>query len=899
MADLSALTAAAAAVKHSPHAVSAWEEVESLAADLDRPDDIVALFNEVLVANVEPQVAEMIGERAGGFCDEWFGDDPKVLEKILVRVTQLAPMSDAALQRLSHIYTVAERWADVLALYDRALDNAKDKARRIRLLRETAQLAKDVANQPDKAIVYLQKLLPLVPDDAQVSQNLERLLERHERWADLIALWEGRLESQTKKDREKSRARIAAVYLDKLHDPGRALTAARPLLAEADDDHDSTALLERIIESTHASRQVRDATIDLLRAHYDATSRPREVIRVLERMIAITAGEDPHGSRDLREEAGSRLAELDDLPAAMDHYAALLAIAPESAVTEEKLRQLAERGGHHDRYAEGVATAARAATDPTRRVELLGEAARTRLERLTDVDGAIKLLVEASAVTGASEHEQLGIARRLAALYAQTNRPKERLGVLERQAQLEANDAARSAILGEAAKLAEALGDTDRALSLWERRIDSDPSDLSGLDARIGILESQQRWDDLVAALESRAGKASSPNQKRADLVRVALVHQQQRKDLPAAIVAWQRVVADHRDDSEAVSALADLLAETGRWKEMADLLEDASTRATHNTIARLVRLGDALCQHLNEPARALNAYRNAIAIDSLSREARAGLTSLLEQPATRAQAADALAQALRVNGDLAGVLDLLPARLAEAKDDTTRLALLREAAQLRLTHKNDAAGALADLARAFPLAPRDQLIQHQLHELADKTRDYGTLAAAYAYAIEALADAPREAARLRLAYADLLSEQLNDVSRAADAYAEVVTIEPANRRAVVAFVTLGAALDRWSEVTAVMIRHAALRESFDEELLSLLEARGRQGGRTRRVRRRARRRARRARSRDAQARRRHRRRVLPAPRDRAARSPRQPRRRDLGVAPRAAARRREARVAG
>ena len=40
-------------------------------------------------------------------------------------------------------------------------------------------------------------------------------------------------------------------------------------------------------------------------------------------------------------------------------------------------------------------------------------------------------------------------------------------------------------ILSEAAKLAESLGDTDRALSLWERRIDSDPNDLSGLDARI------------------------------------------------------------------------------------------------------------------------------------------------------------------------------------------------------------------------------------------------------------------------------------------------------------------------------------------------------------------------------------------------------------------------------
>ncbi len=823
MADLSHFKEAAAAVKHSPHAVSAWEQVEALAADLDRPDDIVGLYNETLKGAVEPQVAEMIGERAGGFCDEWFGDDPQILEKILVQVTALAPASDTALQRLSVIYTVAERWTDALGLYDRAVDATKDKVRRVRLLREAAQLAKDVANQPDKAIGYYQRLLPLTPEDGQVSQSLERLLERHERWAELIQLWESRLETQSKKERERSRLRIASVWLDNLRDPQRALAAGKPLLAEADDDKESTQLLERIIESASASKGVRDAALDLLRSHYDATSRPREVIRVLEKVIAL----DPPNSGPLHEEAGTRLAELDDLPAAMDHFAALLAMAPGSSATEEKLRQLAERGGHHDRYADGVAAAARACQDPTRQVELLGEAARTRLDRLNDTEGAIKLLVEASATGGASEHEQLSVARRLAALYAQTNRPRERLGMLERQAQLEASEVAKSSILSEAAKLAETLGDTERALALWERRIDSDPSDLSGLDARIGILDSQERWDDLVAALESRAAKVTAPNQKRADLVRVALVHHHQRKDLVAAIAAWQRVVADNKDDEEGISALADLLAETDRWKEMADLLESASGRATQRTIARLVRLGEALRAHLDQPVRALSAYRNAIAIDPGSKEARLGLTALLDIAATRLGAADALAQAFRINGDLGGVLDLLPARLTEAKDDRTRLALLREAAQLRLDHKHDAPGALADLARAFPLAPRDQLIEHQIVSLAKTTGDYATAAAAYEQAIAAIdatgGDA-REAARLRMAYADIVAEHLNDRSRAGDAYVKVAAVEPGNRRAAQSFAGLGAQLGRWDEAATVVVRYCGVREAFDDELLSSLE---------------------------------------------------------------------------
>ena len=203
----------------------------------------------------------------------------------------------------------------------------------------------------------------------------------------------------------------------------------------------------------------------------------------------------------------------------------------------------------------------------------------------------------------------------------------------------------------------------------------------------------------------------------------------------------------------------------------MADLLEGASGRATQRTIGRLVRLGDALRSHLSEPARALAAYRNAIAIDASSKDSRAGTAGAARRSHRHsAAAADALAQAMRTTGDVAGVLELLPARLAEANDDKTRLALLREAAQLRLEHKHDSVGALADLARAFPLAPRDQLIENQLQSLAQATGDYATLAIAYLEAITALGDDKREAARLRLSYADLAADRLNDAAQAADA---------------------------------------------------------------------------------------------------------------------------------
>ena len=444
MASLAELEAAAKTVESAPHSTAAWDEVEGLAGDLDRPDDVIALYRRVLAKDdLGADVLEMIGERAAAFCDEWFGDDPKVAEGLLQKVIDRAPQAEQVLQRLSVLYTSSERWPELFALYDRSLAAIKDRGRQIKLLREASQLAKDVANQPDKAIGYLQRLLPLTPDDAQLGQGLERLLERHERWADLIALWEGRLESQSRKDREKTRARIAACYLDSLRDPAHALSAVRPLLGEAEDDAEACKLLERIIESPHTTKHVREGALDLLRAHYDSTSRPREVIRVLERVIAI----DPAGSQALREEAGARLAELDDDGAAMDQYAALLAHTPDSSVTQEKLRQLAQRSNNYARYAEGVAAAAAGATTVARRVELLAEAARTRVDLLADPDGASALYQRALGEDGIGEKEQLLVCRRLADLYGRTERQRERLDILERLGAFDHRQAQRSGVL--------------------------------------------------------------------------------------------------------------------------------------------------------------------------------------------------------------------------------------------------------------------------------------------------------------------------------------------------------------------------------------------------------------------------------------------------------------------
>src|SRR5262249_5386269 len=88
-----------------------------------------------------------------------------------------------------------------------------------------------------------------------------------------------------------------------------------------------------------------------------------------------------------------------------------------------------------------------------------------------------------------------------------------------------------------------------------------------------------------------------------------------------------------------------------------------------------------------------------------------------------------------------------------------------------------------------------------------------------------------REAARLRMAFADIVADHLGDGPRAGDAYARVAAVEPGNRRAVHAFAHLGAQLGRWDDAATAVVRYCGVRETFDGELLSILELAGRAGG--------------------------------------------------------------------
>jgi tetratricopeptide (TPR) repeat protein len=829
--------------ERAPHKEESWNKLEELASAQQRPDEVAELYRRVLRENDRPELVSALGQRALRFHEEWFGGKADELVEILTRVLELDPSAEWALRRLSVLYTVKERWPDLLAIYDRSLAAEADVGRRRELLSEALRIAKDFVGDADRSFGYLRELSRLTPNDANLFGQLERLLERQGRWADLVQLWQGRMAQVAPAEARRLHERAAALRLEKLNDPAGALAEVAPVLATGHDDQRALALADRILRSTDAPGDVRRQALELLRARHEAAGEPEPIIAALTVALEFSGAAEQIA---IHRELAARMAGAGDRKGAIAALVLLLGLEPGASDAAEQLRHLAELEGDPRTYVRGLDAAAGAASDPRRRVEIWQEAARIHEESLGDGPGAVAYFRRILAEPGASAEDRRLAARKLADLLAAypqaAGSAQERLEVLERLADDLSTSAPKSAerrsALAEVARLSEASADVDRAAGALAKLLDIDAADPGALDGIIGLYERTARWEPLVAALRRRAANPTSAAGQRADLVRIAGVEAAELGQPDAAIGTWREIEKAFGEDTESTNALAALYAAAGRWGDLADLLTRAGQRDGARLADTLARLGEVCVEHIGDPARAAGFFARALQVDPTHVKARAGAQALLTVDSCRAVVAEALALAAEQTGDWGTVVALLEARLAGAIGDLVKVRLLCEAAVLIERRGEDPAAALALYARALPLAPDDGAIERDLlrlgtRNLAQATTSTPAAEAAQAdivlvaTALGAAAQATKDSARaVRLRFAEgQLWEAGGEAVAAVEAFASAFAREPWRLELREAVVRASARVGRWDLAAQAALAPGLPREALERTFLPMLEA--------------------------------------------------------------------------
>jgi len=624
-----ALRLALQGAETSPEETELWDTAHEMARKLSDPSAVAEAYERTLERPLSAEVAGAMGLRMVEFFEEWF-DDPDRVHAVLERVLLLSPAAEWAFDRLKLTFNSAGRWPELFMLYDRRLAaGSSSKEEEISLLREAAMAAKDFASDAERAIGYLERLNRLSPGDNRVETTLERLYERHGRTRPLIELLSARLGTPRAGDEAELTARIAALWLD-LGETPPAFELSETLLSSRKADDAAVALLERILTLPVAREQrggeseksVLEETALLLERRYRKLKSPVDVVRMLE--IEVDCSSDPKRKAVLLSEAAElRQNKLDDPRGAFETLVDLVALEPTS---ENRARFAALAGllGSQERRAETLVGVAEPEPDGALRAELLYEAATVYDQKLGATARAAELLRAVVRLRDKKPDVALLSGKRLAEILRELEENPELVSLLEVLSTLDPNPDARRATLGEAAERSlVALSDPARAIRNFGVRLSLDPKDRVALDGLCRALEIAGRWDELVEALEVRASQSEAAP-ARADRRRIAEIQAEVKGDLPAAVLAWERLREAHGPDLESFEGLGALFVKTARFDDLATLhaaeIEREKDAGRRRELE--VRLGDIHENHTGRPLEALDAYAAARSFDAAVRVA-------------------------------------------------------------------------------------------------------------------------------------------------------------------------------------------------------------------------------------------------------------------------------------
>ncbi|MBS2011556.1 MAG: tetratricopeptide repeat protein [Deltaproteobacteria bacterium] len=859
-----------------PRHAQLWDRAENVARQLSSPDRLALLYEAALRTDLSREDAVELGQRAVAFYEEWFEDGGRVVG-ILERLLEIDPHDTWAFDRLKLIFDAQERWDDLFALYDRAAASS-EKERRVELLEEAAQIAKDFANHSKRAIGYFEQLLELKPGNARLSSALERLYERHGCHRELIGLRGNRIGLLPLDEAQKERARIATLWLDELGDASSALIVIEDILSHQPDVEgeppldqtlespgapivDVTDLLERVLAVAPKTQEVRESVLPppegrrdsymptapkrglvrqraaaLLKERYSGPGREADLARVLE--VELEAVKSVKERIRRHQQIAALYAQLGDDEHAMDHFVNLVLLEPEVPAHRAELAQLAARVGRFDRLAEVLVSAADDCNDDALKVELLmhaGVVTATKLEAEGGAQRAIELFFRILGISPISDAALLEACRHVEPLLEKEGRKSDRLDVLERLAILEDQPEVRWKVLGDAARLATELTEDDRAIWAWEGRLETAPEDPEALDGLVHLFEKGERWKPLIDVLQRRAKlEGRTREQQRADRVRVATISSEKLDAIEDAIAAWTEIERTFGDSDDGTRALSALYRSTRRWQELADLLAGAAARTEGIAEkAEILReLGDVQREQLEAMTDAIASYEAALGHDPRSEGSRIGLRALLKRSEHRADVVRVLLLAYNAADDWRLVLDLTEHRLGSAKEVAGQIAILMEAARISETRAQDTDAAFSLVRRALLLDPGEATTVEEIFRLAALTRSYRSLADAIRECVEggsspSLAEeaGPKPWARgLRFKMGGVLENHLDELRAALDAYVHVAHEEPSDLEAARAVIRVAGRTMRWDAAARAIVETTRAREKLEPELVQAVE---------------------------------------------------------------------------
>jgi len=360
------------------------------------------------------------------------------------------------------------------------------------------------------------------------------------------------------------------------------------------------------------------------------------------------------------------------------------------------------------------------------------------------------------------------------------------------------------------------LDDRATAREYYEKALDQRPDYVPALDALETLHEESSQYPELIAVLRRKTDLAESDEDRRALYRKQARINEDNLHDRPAAAQAHESILSIGFD-VEAAQALERIYAAETRWDDLAQLLESQLTIPDADAADLHYRLGVVAMNHLNDPDRALEHFREVLERVPDHANTVAALETLGQREGYAARTAAMLEPIYLARMDMPKLIGALEARIAAETDIQSRKELLNKLGTLYEENLGDLDKALDTYARVFREEISDRETWDVLSRIARQLNRWDRLADTYAQALEDTTADDDVTTELSFRTAELFDQKAGDTQRARRYYHRALAFDPT--RAEV-FNALEALLQRESAYQELLqlYRDAADRSGDVEE---------------------------------------------------------------------------------
>jgi tetratricopeptide (TPR) repeat protein len=750
------------------------------------------LFDAEIRMTSDPRRKALVYLEKGAVLEE-MGQKPQAREAYEAGL-ELDKTDATLLKVVERVELGAKAWDGLDRTYERAANVFESDTRhRAAVIAERARLAEVRKNDHQTAAELYQLALGTFATGPSPVQALKRLHFNHQRWNDLVAVLEKEAELATDPAaRAMALYRVGRIELDRLGRLEAATDAFERASREAPNDRvileelarvyelakryaDLATTLERIAELVPTSLEKVGYYHRIGQIHEERTGEESRAIEWYERALAAEKSYLP------------AIQALAKLYVRAQRWEALIAV--HSGEAEESL-DVERRAAAHARIADVYET-------KLGRPELAAQHHARALGLVPGYEPSFKSLSR---------------------LLTQAGRYTELVELYERAVDGAHDAETKITYLFKIGRLHEdSLGDYSSAVTAYRRILEVDGHHLGAIHAVQRAAERAGRHKELVAALELEASQITDKKKRLEILHRAGEVAEVHLGDDQLALATYKKVAELDKNYSPVLASLGRLYYRLGRWEDLLETYRAELRLAPKGSAAAALhyKMGELYEERIGRDDEAIAAYRRAVEADPFHSPSLSALTRKLAE-----------------RGRWDELVKLLELELSGSKDPEERARTAFRIGEIYENRLRQPEKALAAYEQALGADADFRPARDGRIRLLSDARDHKRLVEELEKEANAARD-PSMAVTALFRAGEVFRDEMNDPSRAIQAFEKVLERDPAHLEAMLALEPLYAERGAWEELANIYAAESRVlsdpraRVAALRELARLMERRG------------------------------------------------------------------------